>query len=96
METAHFSETSASTNQSTRRLNPKEHRHNRQQGEDLKSQMTELILNVVVMLIGRGCKGNIKINFQELWCDNMNWVQMAQDTGQWPAVMNSVMDLREA
>jgi hypothetical protein len=37
MDTARFSETSAYTNQSTRRLNPQEHRYNRQRRENLKS-----------------------------------------------------------
>jgi hypothetical protein len=37
MDTEHYSETSASTNQSMRRLKPKEHHQNRHRRENLKS-----------------------------------------------------------
>jgi len=37
---------------------------------------------------------NIKINFQELGCVGMDWMELAQGTDRWRALVNAVMSLR--
>jgi hypothetical protein len=37
---------------------------------------------------------NIKMGLRELQIDRTNWIQMAQDTAQWRAFVNTVMNLR--
>jgi hypothetical protein len=36
---------------------------------------------------------NFKIDLQELGC-SMDWIDLAQDRGRWPALVNAVMNLR--
>jgi hypothetical protein len=35
--------------------------------------------------------GNTKIDLTEIGCVNMDWIQLAQDNGQWQALVNTVM-----
>jgi hypothetical protein len=37
---------------------------------------------------------NIKLDFREMGIDGVNWIQLAQDRGQWQAFVNTVMNLR--
>jgi hypothetical protein len=37
---------------------------------------------------------NIKKDFQELGCEDMDWIGMAQGGGRWRALVNAVMNLR--
>jgi hypothetical protein len=37
---------------------------------------------------------NIKMDIRELWIDEANWIQLAQDRVQWQAFVNTVMNLQ--
>jgi hypothetical protein len=37
---------------------------------------------------------NIKMDLREIGWDGMDWIGLAQDTDQWKAAMNTVMNLR--
>jgi hypothetical protein len=37
---------------------------------------------------------NIKINLREIGWDDMDWIDLAQDTNQWRALVNTAMNLR--
>jgi len=37
---------------------------------------------------------NIETDFQEVRCESMHWIEMAQDRSRWQAVVNEVMNLR--
>jgi hypothetical protein len=39
-------------------------------------------------------KDNIKIDSKEIGCDNVDWIQVAEDRAQWRALDNKVMKLR--
>jgi hypothetical protein len=36
---------------------------------------------------------NIKMNLREIRWDGMDWIELAQDRGQWRALVNTVMNL---
>ena len=40
------------------------------------------------------CEDNIKVNFQEVGCGGTDWIDLAQDTDSWMALVNAVMNLR--
>jgi hypothetical protein len=37
---------------------------------------------------------NIKIDFEEIGWDDMDWIDLVQDKDQWRALVNTVMNLR--
>jgi hypothetical protein len=37
---------------------------------------------------------NTKMNLQEVGCEVMDWIQLAQDRERWQAIVNAVMNLR--
>jgi hypothetical protein len=42
----------------------------------------------------RRWEDNIKMDLRETGIDGANWIQLAQDRGQWRAFVNTVMNLR--
>jgi hypothetical protein len=42
----------------------------------------------------RRCKDNIKIDLRDIGLGGMDWIDLAQDRGQWRALVNTVMNLR--
>ena len=42
----------------------------------------------------RGWEDNIKMDFQEVECGGMEWIELAQDRNRWRALVNAVMNLR--
>jgi len=39
-------------------------------------------------------EGKIKMYFQEVGCRGMDWIELAQDSDRWRALVNAVMNLR--
>jgi hypothetical protein len=39
-------------------------------------------------------KDIMKVNLQEVGCDGMDWIELAQDKDRWRALANAVMDIR--
>jgi len=42
----------------------------------------------------RRWEDNIKMDLQEVGCGGMDWIDLAQDTDRWRALVNVVMNLR--
>ena len=42
----------------------------------------------------RRWEDNINMDLQEVGCGDMDWVELAQDTNRWWALVNAVMNLR--
>ena len=46
-------------------------------------------------LVGvRRWEDNIKMDFQEVGCEGMDWIDLAQDRGRWRAFVNAEINLR--
>jgi hypothetical protein len=37
---------------------------------------------------------NIKMDLREIGCDDMDWIDLAQNRDQWRALVNTIMKLR--
>jgi len=42
----------------------------------------------------RRWEDNIKVDFQEVRCGDMDWIELAEDRDRWRALVNAVMNLR--
>ena len=42
----------------------------------------------------RRWEDNIKVNLQEVGCESMDWIVLAQDRDRWRAVLNAIENLR--
>jgi hypothetical protein len=42
----------------------------------------------------RRWEDNIKMDFQEVGCGGMDWIELAQHKDRWRALLNAVMNLR--
>jgi len=42
----------------------------------------------------RRWEDNIKMNLQEVGCEGMDWIELAQNRGRWRALVNAVMNVR--
>jgi hypothetical protein len=42
----------------------------------------------------RRCEDNIKMGLQEVGCEGMDWIELAQDGVRWRVLVNAVMNLR--
>jgi hypothetical protein len=42
----------------------------------------------------RRWEDNIKMDFQEVGCVGIDWIELAQDRDRWRALVNAVMNLR--
>ena len=42
----------------------------------------------------RRWEDNIKMDFQEVGCGGLEWIELAQDRDRWRAIVNAVMKLR--
>ena len=40
------------------------------------------------------CEDNIKMNLREVGCDPGDWIDLAEDMGQWRVYVRAVMNLR--
>jgi hypothetical protein len=40
----------------------------------------------------RRWEDNIKMGFQEVGCGSVDWMELAQDSGRWRALVNAVMN----
>jgi hypothetical protein len=43
---------------------------------------------------GRRWEDNINVDFQEVGCGGVDWIELAKDRDRWRALMKAVMDLR--
>jgi hypothetical protein len=43
---------------------------------------------------GRKWEYNIRMDLQEVGCGGIDWIELAQGTDRWQAIVNAVMNLR--
>jgi hypothetical protein len=43
--------------------------------------------------LGRPKRDNIRVDLREIGWESLNWIHLAQDRGQWWAVVNTEMNL---
>jgi hypothetical protein len=43
---------------------------------------------------GRTCENGIRMDLREIGLGGVNWIRLAQDRGQWRAVVSAVMNLQ--
>jgi hypothetical protein len=37
-------------------------------------------------------KENIIMNLRQIWCDDVDWIHLAQDRGQWPNFVKRILN----
>ena len=42
----------------------------------------------------RRWKDNIKMDLQEVECESMDWIELAEDRDRWRALVNAVINIR--
>jgi len=42
----------------------------------------------------RKWEANFKVNLQEVGCERLGWIDLAQDKNRWRALVNAIMNLR--
>jgi len=42
----------------------------------------------------RGWEDNMKMDIQEVGCEGVDWIELAQDRNRWRGFVNAVMNLR--
>jgi len=42
----------------------------------------------------RRWEDNVKMDLQEVGCEGLDWIELAQDRDRWRALVNTVMNLR--
>jgi hypothetical protein len=50
--------------------------------------------NYFVIFLHLRWEDNIKMDFQEVECGGMDWIELAQDRDRWRAIVTAVMNLR--
>jgi hypothetical protein len=48
----------------------------------------------MVTACSRGWEDNIKMDLEEIGCEVVDWIHLAQDRDQWRALVNTVMKFR--
>jgi hypothetical protein len=56
--------------------------------------LTPVSLHILSYRPRRRWVGNIKMDLREMGWDGMDWIDLAQDRGQWRALVKTVMTLR--
>jgi len=60
--------------------------------EKKKHLVSKFFLSVIISYTGRW-EDNIKLDLQEVGCGGEDWIELAQDSDIWRALLNAVMNL---